>query len=196
MSWTSKSLGSLCDINIGRTPSRACGEYWGGSHPWASISDMGRAKYLSKTKESITDFAIEQCNMRKVEPGTVLFSFKLSIGKVSIVEKPLCTNEAIASLPIKHPDELHRDYLYHALKIIAGRISGNRAAKGETLNKSSLALIKIPLPPINEQLRIASALDSIEGQISCHLEAAAELGYLYSLSGSEFLSASKIIIDS
>lgn len=187
MNWPSVNLGNLCEIKIGRTPSRACGDYWGGLHPWSSISDMSGAKYLSLTKEYITDLAIDQCNMRKIEPGTVIFSFKLSIGKVSIVKIPLCTNEAIAALPIKRPSELDGAYLYHALRLIASRISGNRAAKGETLNKGSLALIKIPLPPMNEQLRIASALDSIEDQVARHLQAASELSDLYSISGSDLL---------
>jgi type I restriction enzyme, S subunit len=191
MSWPSENLGNLCEIKIGRTPSRACDDYWGGSHPWSSISDMGGAKYLQRTKESITDFAIEQCNMRKIEPGTVIFSFKLSIGKVSIVKIPLCTNEAIAALPIKQPSRLSRDYLYHALRLVAGR---NRAAKGETLNKGSLALIKIPLPPMIEQLRIASALDSIEDQVARHLLAASELRDLYSISGSDLLGVDERVI--
>jgi type I restriction enzyme, S subunit len=194
MNWPSENLGNLCEIKIGRTPSRACSDYWGGSHPWSSISDMGGAKYLQLTKELITDLAIEQCNMRKIEPGTVIFSFKLSIGKVSIAKVPLFTNEAIAALPIKHQSELNGDYLYHALQLVARRISGNRAAKGETLNKGSLALIEIPLPPMKEQLRIASALDSIEDQVARHLQAASELRDLYSIMGSDLLGVGERVI--
>jgi type I restriction enzyme, S subunit len=155
---------------------------------------MGGAKYLQLTKELITDFAIEHCNMRKIEPGTVIFSFKLSIGKVSIAKVPLFTNEAIAALPIKRQSELNGDYLYHALRLVARRISGNRAAKGETLNKGSLALIKIPLPPMKEQLRIASALDSIEDQVARHLQAASELRDLYSIMGSDLLGVGERVI--
>lgn len=187
MNWESKKLGDLCDIRIGRTPSRACSDYWGGSNLWASISDMSAKKFLSQTKELITDYAIDECRMREVPPGTVLFSFKLSIGKVSIAKTPLYTNEAIAALPIKEPELLIEDYLYHALRLVAGRIAGNRAAKGETLNKGSISLIDIPLPPRDEQLRIAAALDGIEDQIARHLAAATELGELYSVSGLDLL---------
>jgi type I restriction enzyme S subunit len=89
----------------------------------------------------------------------VLFSFKLSIGKVGIAMIPLFTNEAIASLPIKDPEILCESYLLYALQDIAGSLVGDRAAMGRTLNKASLAEIQIPLPPLEEQRRIAAILD-------------------------------------
>jgi type I restriction enzyme S subunit len=162
MSWPVASLGELCQINIGRTPSRSVPAYWdGGRNPWLSISDMGRAKEISKTKEGITDAAINECNMRPVQPGTVLFSFKLSIGKLGIAAVPLFTNEAIASLPILDRSLLCEDYLFHALQQVSGRLVGDRAAMGITLNKASLAQIEIPLPPLEEQRRIAAILDKV-----------------------------------
>jgi type I restriction enzyme S subunit len=160
MRWPVASLGDLCQINIGRTPSRSVPAYWeGGIHPWLSISDMGRAKEINKTKEGITDTAINDCNMRAVKPGTVLFSFKLSIGKLGIAAVPLFTNEAIASLPILDRGCLCEEYLFYALQDASGRLVGDRAAMGITLNKASLAQIEIPLPPLEEQRRIAVILD-------------------------------------
>jgi len=160
MRWPVASLGEICQINIGRTPSRSVPAYWeGGSHPWLSISDMGRAKEISKTKEGITETAINDCNMRLVQPGTVLFSFKLSIGKLGIAAVPLFTNEAIASLLILDRDCLCEEYLFHALQEASRRVVGDRAAMGITLNKASLAQIEIPLPPLEEQRRIAAILD-------------------------------------
>jgi len=160
MKWPVACLGGLCQINIGRTPSRSVPTYWeGGNNPWLSISDMGRAREISESKEGITDTAISDCNMRLVQAGTVLFSFKLSIGKLGIAATPLFTNEAIASLPILDRSQLCEDYLFHALRQVSGRLVGDRAAMGITLNKASLAQIEIPLPPLEEQRRIAAILD-------------------------------------
>jgi type I restriction enzyme S subunit len=97
--------------------------------------------------------------MRPVQAGTVLFSFKLSIGKLGIAAAYLFTSAAIASLPILDRTLLCEDYLFHALQQISGRLVGDRAAMGTTLNKASLAQIEIPLPPLEEQRRIASILD-------------------------------------
>ena len=160
MRWPTAALGDLCHINIGRTPSRSVPAFWeGGDHPWLSISDMGRSKEISTTKEGITEAAIDACNMRLVNAGTVLFSFKLSIGKVGIAYIPLFTNEAIASLPILDPGILCEGFLVHALEKVSQKLVGDRAAMGMTLNKTSLAEIQIPLPPLKEQRRIAAILD-------------------------------------
>ncbi len=162
MSWPSVSLGEVCRVEIGRTPSRKQSEYWGGGVPWLSISDMSQGKYLSATKEKITDTAVKKCRCKVVEPGTVLLSFKLSLGRVGIVHKPMCTNEAIAALPILKPESLIPEYLYWALQQIDYRQGQDRAAKGLTLNKPKLQSLKFPLPPINEQRRIAAILDQVE----------------------------------
>jgi type I restriction enzyme S subunit len=105
--------------------------------------------------------------MRPVQAGTVLFSFKLSIGKLGIAAATLFTNEAIASLPILDRTLLCEDYLFHALQQISGRLVGDRAAMGITLNKASLAQIEIPLPPLEEQRRIAAILDKA-GSLKAH----------------------------
>ena len=167
MSWPTAALGDLCQINIGRTPSRSVLAFWeGGDHPWLAISDMGRSKEIRTTKEGITEAAIDACNMRLVNPGTVLFSFKLSIGKVGIASVPLFTNEAIASLPILDSGILCEEFLIHALEKVSQKLVGDRAAMGMTLNKASLAEIQIPLPPLEEQRRIAAILDET-AELSC-----------------------------
>jgi type I restriction enzyme S subunit len=123
---------------------------------------MGGSKVIHTTKEGITEAAIDACNMRLVSPGTVLFSFKLSIGKVGIASVPLFTNEAIASLPILDPRILCEGFLIHALEKVSQKLVGDRAAMGMTLNKGSLAEIQIPLPPLEEQRRIAAILDKVD----------------------------------
>jgi type I restriction enzyme S subunit len=159
--WPTELLGTLCDIQIGRTPTRAQREYWGGEFPWLSISDMNQGRNISSTAERITETAVRALNCRPVQPGTVLLSFKLSIGKVGIATAPLFTNEAIAHLPIID-DRLDRDYLYWALQSIPLTEGADRAAMGATLNKAKLQLLQIPMPPIGEQRRIASILDAAD----------------------------------
>lgn len=72
------NLNELCDINIGKTPSRSKPEYWGEGKKWLAISDL-KEKYIYETKEEITKLAIEKCNMKMVPKDTVVMSFKLSI---------------------------------------------------------------------------------------------------------------------
>ena len=161
--WPEVALESVCEINVGRTPSRHEKSYWeNGIHPWVSISDMTRARYISKTKECISEKARIECNMKPVPEGTVLISFKLSIGKVSFSDREIYTNEAIAALPIIDLQQLDPHFLARALEAIDFNDVGNRAVMGLTLNKASLKQIKIPLPPLEEQKRIAAILDQAD----------------------------------
>jgi len=176
--WESLPLGKLCEVNIGRTPARDRQDYWGHGNLWLSIADMNQGRILETTKERITDVAVCECNCRLVEVGTVLLSFKLSIGKVGIASVPLFHNEAIASLPIRDTSRLLPDYLYWALQAIDLTHGLDRAAKGLTLNKAKLLEIKLPIPPLEEQKRIAEILDRSQFLISKRQEAIALLDTL------------------
>ncbi|MES2289943.1 MAG: restriction endonuclease subunit S [Pseudomonadota bacterium] len=163
MSWPLVNLDSICEINVGRTPSRDNASYWDdGTHPWVSISDMTRSRNISVTKERFSERARNECGMKVVRAGTVLMSFKLSIGKISFAERDLYTNEAIAALPVLDEDQLNPQYLARALESLNFDGSGKRAVMGTTLNKASLKQIKIPLPPLPEQRRIAAILDQAD----------------------------------
>lgn len=162
--WSYIPLSKLCDINIGKTPSRSKPEYWGAGFTWVSISDL-KEKHISKTKEEITEVAVAESNCKIVKEGTLLMSFKLSIGKLAFAGKDLYTNEAIVALPIKDETELNKEYLYYALKFIP-LVGGNQAAMGQTLNKQSLSVLQIPIPPtIDDQKRIAKILSQCEALI-------------------------------
>lgn len=160
--WQLADLGSLCEVGIGRTPSRDRPEYWGAGVPWLSIADMSQGHDLLHTKEQITQvgFAASKCKLTPA--GTVLLSFKLSVGKVGITRVPLCTNEAIASLSIRDDNQLSADYLYWALRSMNLTLGLNRAAMGATLNKAKLQHLRIPVPPLPEQRRVAAILEVAE----------------------------------
>jgi type I restriction enzyme S subunit len=172
MSHTIKQLSQLCDIVMGRTPARKKPEYWGKGNKWVSIADL-TSKIICDTKEEITDYAVTQTHCRKVPKGTLLFSFKLTIGKMAFAGCDLYTNEAIAALHIKNKKELYAEYLYFALQA-AKLLGSNQAAMGKTLNSKSLAQIEIPIPEENgkpnldDQKRIAHLLGKVEGLIARH----------------------------
>ncbi|WP_166836468.1 restriction endonuclease subunit S [Rheinheimera pleomorphica] len=159
-----EKLSSLLDISIGRTPSRNKAEYWGDGYPWVSIRDLN-SKTVTETKEQITDIGVKDARCKLVKKGTLLFSFKLTIGKMAFAGCDLFTNEAIAAFSIKDGKKLTAEYLYYALKSVTYGGS-NQAVMGKTLNLKSLAEIKIPLPSFDDQIRIAHLLGSVEGLIT------------------------------
>lgn len=159
-----EKLSRLLDISIGRTPSRSEASYWGRGHRWVSIRDLS-SKIVTETKEQITDLAVKDARCKVVKKGTLLFSFKLTIGKMAFAGCDLFTNEAIAAFAIKNKKELNPEFLYYALQSVTYGGS-NQAVMGKTLNLKSLAEIEIPVPPLDDQLRIAHLLGKVEGLIA------------------------------
>ncbi|MBD7914673.1 restriction endonuclease subunit S [Clostridium sp. Sa3CUN1] len=157
-------LNELCEINIGKTPSRSKREYWGKGFNWLSISDL-KENRVSKTKEEITDIAIKECNMKLVPKYTVVMSFKLSIGKIAILDKDMYTNEAIANFQIKDRQILTPEYLFYALKTVNFN-NTDRAVMGATLNKAKLNDVKIPYCNIKIQEKIVKILDKAQELIN------------------------------
>ena len=171
-------LQQICDIQIGKTPSRSVPEYWGGDLPWVTIGDFAAGRIVRDTRERITRIGAAKSGSKRIPPGTLLLSFKLSLGKRTISGCDLFTNEAIAALHILDCDAADRDYLYWALGAIDYDRLVDRAAKGKTLNKAKLKCLPIPLPPLAEQKRISRILDVAENLRAKRREALAQLDTL------------------
>lgn len=98
--WEVKSAEQVFDITIGKTPPRKEPQWFSNSSidmKWLSIKDMGdEGSFAVKTSERLTHEAVKKHNIKVVPRGTVLLSFKLTLGRVSITTEDMCTNEAIA----------------------------------------------------------------------------------------------------
>ena len=154
---TSAPLGQLCDVRIGATPTRNEPRFWNGEHVWASIADLNDG-VLESTKEQITDEGVAHSSVKLVEPGTLLMSFKLTIGKMAVAGVPLYTNEAIVALPIADSRLTSVEYLKEALLAANLSADSRNAIKGRTLNKQSLRQIPIAIPASNRQRDIVRTI--------------------------------------
>ncbi|MBD2777067.1 restriction endonuclease subunit S [Iningainema tapete] len=171
--WEWVPLEEICDIVIGGTPSRNNHKYWGFGHTWVSISDLN-GEIIMSSKEQITDLGVASSNVKLIDPGTVLISFKLTIGKLGIAGKQIYTNEAIAALPIKigWQTKFYRDFLFYALKVVPLSKEVDLSVKGKTLNKKKIAKILLPIPylkeptlSINIQRRIVARIEALLAEV-------------------------------
>lgn len=154
------------NLQMGKTPARADLSLWGGNNKWISIADIGSAKkYISSTKECITDEGVSRSGIKVVPKGTVIMSFKLSIGKTAIVSEDMYTNEAIMAFIDNGTFCIDPNYLYHLCCGTDWTQGGNKAVMGLTLNKATLSEMEIELPTIEEQREIASILDQLDAII-------------------------------
>ncbi|WP_062810867.1 restriction endonuclease subunit S [Alcanivorax sp. NBRC 102028] len=154
-------LSELCSIQSGGTPSRGNEAYWAGSIPWAKISDLEAAGdgYIKDTEEHITEEGLKAIRGRLFDNGTLLFAMYGSVGKTAIVKGEVSTNQAILGIkPITK--QLDLGYLRYWLR--SQQYIFDRDAKGVTQKNLSAGYVrglKIPLPPLSEQKRIATILD-------------------------------------
>ena len=160
-------LSDLFELQMGKTPSRDNLEYWSQpGFPWISIADMSNAgKYIYNTKESLSRLAVEESGIKIIPARTVIMSFKLSIGKVSITPVPMYSNEAIMAFIDKGIVKIKPEYLYYLLLQRNWDEGTNKAVMGKTLNKATLSDVIIDIHPIEEQEKIVDVLDKVSKMI-------------------------------
>lgn len=154
--WTVSKVKHLCSFQVGWTPPTGIDANFIGDNLWANISDL-KGKYIEHTAKQISDTAADAASMSISPKGSLLYSFKLSVGAVSFAAKDMYTNEAIASF--LETSKLPLSYLYYALpKFVienaSTNIYGARILNQELINNAFLLE-----PSFEEAEKIAAFLD-------------------------------------
>jgi len=152
--WEYKLADELFDIGIGKTPPRKETE-WFSTNPddmqWISIKDMGNSGvFITESSEFLTNQAVDKFNIRKIPENTVLLSFKLTIGRVSITTCETTTNEAIAHFKITNKSFLTTEYLYLFFQQFDFNSLGSTSSIATAVNSKTIKGIEILIP--NEEL--------------------------------------------
>ena len=146
--WRKDRADSFFNITIGKTPPRAEKQWFtedGNGMPWISISDMGTdSAFLFETSEGLTLEAIKRHNVKVVPANTVLLSFKLTVGRVSITTTEMCTNEAIAHF-VTDDDSL-REYTYCYLKNFHYDELGSTSSISKAINSKIVKAMSFIMP--------------------------------------------------
>ena len=161
--WQWVRFGQIVRMCIGKTPARGDVRYWSdATKPWVSISDMADYGHINNTKEKISNDAAASI-MGSISPvGSLLMSFKLTVGRTSILDIDAYHNEAIISIyPFIDENFAFRDYLFYTLPVLSNMGDAKDAIKGKTLNSKSLNSLLIPLPPLKEQRHIIKRLEEL-----------------------------------
>jgi len=161
--WVWIKFGELVAFNIGKTPPRSDSSYWGNEeYSWVSISDMVENGFIEETKENISKKAYKEIFKEKIsKKGTLLMSFKLTVGRCSLLNIDAFHNEGIISIYPNYESDVLKKYLFKILPFMTKFGDTKGAIKGNTLNSKSLANLLIPLPPLEEQQRIVDKLEQL-----------------------------------
>lgn len=179
-------LKEIFDLQMGKTPSRNNKEYWNtNDYKWISIADLTKTgKYISETKEYLSEGAIDDSGIKVIPANTVVMSFKLSIGKTAITAEDMYSNEAIMAFHDRHVVEILPEYIYYMFKYKNWDEGSNKAVMGKTLNKATLSEIEIEICPIMKQRKIVNVLDKMSSVLEKRED---ELGALDNLIKARFI---------
>jgi type I restriction enzyme S subunit len=159
--WTTAALSEHVKWTSGGTPKRSIAGYFGPGLPWLSIADLNDAA-VHTAAESLTDSGLANSAAKQLPPKTLVIAMYGSIGKLGVTTMPACTSQAIAAATeLSH---LTVRYLFHFL--LHSRTKLQRSGRGNTqsnIGLGDLRRLTIPLPPVEEQRRIAGVLDHVDG---------------------------------
>lgn len=146
----------------GWTPDTTKQESFEGSNVWVTIRDMNDI-YISDSLNKLSDQAIQESGISLTPKGSLLFSFKLSIGKIAFARCDLYTNEAIIS--IEEGKNINLNYFYYTLPVFLILNAKENIYGAKLLNQSLIFNTSLLYPPLSEQKAIADYLDKKTAQI-------------------------------
>jgi len=165
--WEVVRLGEVVEkMKAGGTPRRSEKRFWGGSIPFIMIEDLTKSNlYIKDAREYITEEGLEKSNAWIVPPNSLLLSIYATIGETAINLIPVATNQAILGI-IPKKDRLNVEFGAYLLKFQAKRLLfQNIQTTQKNINKGIVENFLIPLPPLEEQQKIAQILQSIDQRI-------------------------------
>lgn len=153
-------LGELVEIKGGGTPDKSVAAYWDGDIPWASVKDF-KSTEISQTTDRITELGVQSSATNIIPAGSILVPTRMAVGKAAINTVDLAINQDLKALKVGARADTR--YLLHALLAQASVLE--RQATGATVQGITLDVLRrlqIPLPPLDEQRRIAAILDQAD----------------------------------
>ncbi|WP_217511278.1 restriction endonuclease subunit S [Vibrio metschnikovii] len=160
MSWPLVKLADIANVVTGATPKKRS-EYYDGDVPFVTPGDLGETSGIISTSRTLTQEGAD--SVRSIPAGSVMVCcIGATIGKVGIAEKTVVTNQQINSLVVDERKAFPK-YVYYYCATLKEKL---KAASSSTtmpiVNKSNFSQFEIPLPPLEEQKRIAAILDKAD----------------------------------
>ena len=160
--WHIRKLTHAITYKVGFTPDSGNPIFYGDEYPWANISDLG-ARKICTTKKGITQEAVDRFKKYPAKAGSLLYSFKLSVGQVSFAGIDMYTNEAIAAF--EQSPLLNLSYFFYLAPLAILQNASENIYGAKILNQEAIGNAKLIIPPLADQKSIADFLDYKTAQI-------------------------------
>lgn len=154
--WSIQPAEDIWTVTIGKTPPRkkqdCFSETRSANYVWVSIRDMGEGRiHIVDSREYLTPESVAEYNVKKVPAGSVLLSFKMTLGRVAIADVELTTNEAIAHFA-DSTTSMTPEFMYCYLKQFDFDVLGSTSSIATAVNSKIIKAMPL-LSPCNGSMR-------------------------------------------
>ena len=155
--WQWTTLGEIASLERGKFSPRPRNDprYFNGKYPWIQTGEVESAnKYIRTYQDTLNEFGLSVS--RLFPKGTLVITIAATIGAVGILDFDTCMPDSLVGItPKKGVGDT--EFLYYLLLFLRQRIRASATQSAQAnINLELLRPIKIPLPPIAEQKRIAT----------------------------------------
>jgi len=163
--WEEKSLGEVCRLVGGGTPSKKIEEYYNGKIPWATVRDMNSDK-LHFTDHKISELGLKKSSSKIIPKNHVIIATRVGLGKVCILQQNTAINQDLKGIIPKPKFKILNEFIFWWYKSIANKVI--EAGTGATVQGVKLTFVNkltFPLVKIEEQNRIVGILNQFSNDI-------------------------------
>ena len=162
--WEITTLGLTGKFIGGGTPSKKVTEFWQGSIPWISSSDLvDESIFNINITRFISTEALNQSATKLIPANSILIVSRVGVGKVAVTDKDICTSQDFTNLVLNSGNTVFFGYL---IKSLTGRLlEMNQGTSIKGFVKDDLSTLKVQIPCLEEQLKIANLLSSFDQKI-------------------------------
>lgn len=165
--WKISTLGEISKVSSGGTPSRSNSAYWGGIIPWVTTAEV-KFNTILDTEEKITQLGLEESSAKIYPINTILMAMYgqgKTRGQVAMLGIEATSNQACAAIALneKYDPNYYFQFLLSRYKHI--RNLSNSGGQ-QNLSAEIVKSIQVPIPPYNEQKKIAQILSTWDKAIA------------------------------
>lgn len=164
MSWKSVALGDVCKVIAGQSPESI------------NYNKEGKGLAFYQGKKDFGDVYVNPPTVwttevtKEANKNDILMSVRAPVGPVNIATENICIGRGLAA--IRATERINQAYLFYYLLKIEKELVGNAGAVFNSINKTQIENLLVPLPPIATQQKIVAKLDAIFAQIDTTIAAA------------------------
>ncbi len=163
-SWEKKYIKNIAKVVGGGTPSTTNDEYWNGVINWFTPTEI-KFNVVSESNRKITELGLNNSSATILPKGTILLTTRATIGEVAIAQEECTTNQGFQSLIVNKSNS--NQFVFDLIKVYRNELY--KRANGSTfkeISKKEIEKIKVLIPQLPEQQKIASFFKDIDTKIT------------------------------